>query len=767
MTDQRAISAGGVLRRIFLAAIVAASAMLGAHASFAQTASPTQPPAPPVAPVRAATDDYYGTKVVDPYRYMEDLKSPEVQAWLKAQNDYTRAMLARIPGRQQLLARIRQLDEAAPARVSDVRRLPSGRYFYQKRLASEEVAKLYLRDALEGPEVMLVDPTKLAAAGAPPFVINYYAPSFDGSYVAYGASPGGSEDSVIHIVETAARRETGETIDRGWFGQPSWLPDGRSFLHNRMQKMEAGMPPTERELKSKVYLHVVGTDPEKDPVVLGYEASPKVKIAPTDIPFVVTSPASPYAFGLIAHGVRREITLYVTRLDSLGKPDIPWRKVCDVEDDVTDFAPRGEEIYLLTHKDASRFKIVRTSAAQPEMAHAEIVVPPSEAVIQNLSAAEDALYVQLLDGGVGRLLRIPFSGPEAGKLDRVALPFDGAVSVDPADPRVPGVLLDLTSWTKASKIYAYEVPSRKVTDTGLQPAGPFDDPKDVVSEEVKATSYDGVLIPLSIVHQRGLQLEGRAPRSPARRAWEIGSNPALLQGYGAYGITLDPFFDPKLLAWIERGGIFAVAHVRGGGEYGDDWHLAGKMLTKHNTWRDFIACAEYLVAHKYTSPARLAGEGGSAGGITIGRAITERPDLFAAALDDVGVSDTLRAEVSPNGPPNIPEFGSTKTPEGFKGLYEMSSYDHVKDGTPYPAVMLITGINDPRVAPWEAAKMTARLQAATSSGKPVLLRVDYGAGHGFGSTKSQFQELLADGWSFLLWQFGVPGFQPSPSSASK
>ncbi|HTD83526.1 MAG TPA: prolyl oligopeptidase family serine peptidase, partial [Gemmatimonadaceae bacterium] len=214
------------------------------------------------------------------------------------------------------------------------------------------------------------------------------------------------------------------------------------------------------------------------------------------------------------------------------------------------------------------------------------------------------------------------------------------------------------------------------------------------------------------------------------------------------------------LAWFEKGGVLAIAHVRGGGEYGQAWYEGGKGPTKHNTWRDFIAAAQYLVDHKYATPARLAGEGGSAGGITIGRAITDRPDLFAAAIDEVGVTDALRAEESPNGAPNIIEFGTTKTKEGYDALYEMSSYHHVKDATAYPAVMVVTGINDPRVAPWEPGKMAARLQAATSSGKPVLLRVDYEAGHGFGSTKTQREQLLADEWSFLLWQFGVPEFKP-------
>ena len=238
-----------------------------------------------------------------------------------------------------------------------------------------------------------------------------------------------------------------------------------------------------------------------------------------------------------------------------------------------------------------------------------------------------------------------------------------------------------------------------MSNTKLQPAGPFDAPADLESVEVKARSYDGTLIPLSIVYKKGLKLDG--------------SNPTLLEGYGAYGISSDPFFDPRYLAWYERGGVFAVAHIRGGGEYGEDWHLAGKMLTKHNTWQDFIASAHYLIDQKYTTSAKLGIEGGSAGGITIGRSITERPDLFAAAiaLTQCQCRTWCVPSSHPTGPPNIPEFGTVKTEDGFKGLYEMSAYHHVKDGTAYPAVMVTTGFNDPRVISWEPGKMAARLQA--------------------------------------------------------
>jgi prolyl oligopeptidase len=697
--------------------------------------------------VRAIEDTYYGTRVSDPYRYLEDLQNPEVQAWFKAQNEYARAVLAGIPGRRALFNRIRQLDESSTPRVFDVHLVPGNRYFYEKRLPNEDVAKIYVRDGLNGSERLLVDPGKLASPGQPAFVINFSTASQDGSMLLYGASPGGSEDAVIHTVDVATGRESSESIDRGWFASPSWLPDSRSFVYNRMQKMQPGMQPTERELKSTVYAHTIGTDPDKDQPIFGYGVSRGINLAPTDIPWVYVIPGSTYALAVAAHGTQNEFTAYAAPSSTLGHGPVPWRLLFDTADQVTAYTARGDDLYLVSHKGTPHYKVLHTTLSNPDVAHADVLVPAGDAIVRDVNAGSDAVYVQLLDGGIGRLLRVPFSTSGTARPESVPLPLQGQLWTATGDPRLPGLIFGLTSWNRAPAFYAYDPSTHTMANTGLQPVGQFDAPTDIVSEEVKVKSYDGTLVPLSIVHRRGIKLDG--------------SHPTLLDGYGAYGITMDPFFDPKLLAWFEQGGVYAVAHARGGGEYGEDWHIAGKMLTKHNTWRDFIAAGQYLVDRGYTSPAHLAGEGGSAGGITIGRAITDRPDLFAAAIDEVGISDALRTEHSPNGPPNIAEFGSTTTEEGFRGLYEMSAYHHVKDRTLYPAVIVVTGINDPRVAPWQPAKMAARLQAATSSGKPVLLRVDYEAGHGWGSTRTQTEELLADEWSFLLWQFGVRDFRPA------
>jgi prolyl oligopeptidase len=705
------------------------------------------PAAPPVAPIRPVVDDYYGTKVVDPYRYMESLKNPGVQAWMKAQNGYTRSMLARIPGRNQLFARIRQLDQSVPQ--VQAQRLPGDVYLILKRLPTENISKLYIRRGLNGEDKLLVDPEKVTLAagnrGKGTNAILYFAPSRDSKYVAVGIAPGGAErDTEMHIFETASGRETADVIPRAWGGSPNWLPDNHSLVYGKLRKLPPGAPATEIEQKVRSYLHVLGTDADKDPAVFGYGVVPSISVDPRYQASVTAQPGSGYALGTINSGVSPNSAFYIAPVADIGKTNTAWRKVADISDDVSDIEVHGDDLYLLTYKDALRYKVLRVDARQANLAFAETIVPPSQAVVTGINPARDALYVQLLDGGLSRVLRVPY-GPHP-QFEDVALPFQGSAYVG-TDPRVPGALLYLTSWTKAFRIYAYDPETKQAIDTKLQPKGPYDNPTNIESVEVKVRSYDGTLVPLSITYPKNMKRNG--------------SNPTLLEGYGAYGFPFPPYYESMRLAWHEEGGVYAVCHVRGGGEYGEEWHLAGKGPTKPNTWRDFIACAQYLIDKKYTSPARLAGEGGSAGGILIGRAITSRPDLFGAAIDVVGCSDTLRMETTANGVPNIPEFGSVKTEDGFKALYTMSTYDHIQKGTAYPAVLFETGANDPRVDPWQMAKMAARVQAATSSGKPALLRVEYHGGHGgIGGTERQAQERLADDWSFLLWQFGVPRFQP-------
>ena len=722
----------GAIRTSLVAAFATVLAMT---AAFAQT----QPPPPPVKDV---VDTYFGVPVHDPYRYLETPKDPQVAEWMKAQAEYTRKLLDRVPQRATLLAEVGKFGDAAAARTSDVQ-VNGDHVYYLQRLANENIPKLYVRVGVRGKGRLLVDPEATKHPEGQHQAIDWFAPSHDNRYVAYGISVGGSEQAVLHVKEVATGKETGEAIDRVRFGPPGWTPDNR-LLYNRLQPPAPDAPRGDKYVNSRVYLHAIGSDPEKDVAVLGPNVTPGVTVDPVAMPYASTVPGSRHAIGVVVNGVQREVTIYTATLHSLaaGKPD--WKKIVDPGDDVTDSTLIGDSLYVLTHKGASRFKVLRLDLDAPDIAKADVVVPPTESVVTGLAAANDALYVRRMNGSTSDLVRVAYA--PGAKPVPVKLPFDADIGSLAADVRVPGVIYEASAWTRFGGFYAYSPKTGKVTDTGLQPQGLYDQPADLESHEVKVKSYDGTLVPLSIVHRKGLKLDG--------------SNPTILFGYGAYGISMTPYFRPTWLPWFRRGGIIAYPHVRGGGEYGEDWYKAGYKATKPNTWKDAIACAEWLIANKYTSTPRLSIMGGSAGGIFVGRSITDRPDLFAAAVDEVPVSDALRMELEENGVPNIPEFGSVKTEEGFKGLLAMSSYHAVKDGTKYPAVLVTTGINDPRVDAWQAAKMAARLQAATTSEKPVLLRIDYDAGHGIGSTKKQAYEERADIIAFLLWQLGVAGWQP-------
>jgi prolyl oligopeptidase len=496
---------------------------------------------------------------------MENLNDPEVQAWMKAQNDYTRAVLARLPGREPLLERIRKLDHSVPQVAAW--RLPGDCYIIRKQLPGEDVAKLYLRRGLNGEDKLLVDPEKITLApadqGKGKNVIQGFVVSDNGAYIALGIWPGGDElHGELHVIEAASGRETGDVITEvgaeAW--EPYWLPDNRSFVYGRLQKLPPGAPAAEVRQKFRSYLHILGTDPEKDQPVFGYGVVPSIEVDPSLIVSVQTQPDSRHALGLLSGSVTPNSAYYIAPVESIGKSNTSWRKVADFADGVTSIAIHGDDLYLLTYKDAPRYKIIRIDARKPDLGSAETVVRQSQAVIRGINAvgrpatAQDGLYVQLLDGGINRVLRVPY-GPHP-QAEEVALPFAGSAFVG-TDPRLPGALLYLLSWTRAFKIFVYDPETKQVTETKIQPAGPYDDPTNIESVEVKVRSHDGTLVPLSIIYSKGLRLDG--------------SNPTLLEGYGAFGSSYSPDFQPTELAWYEKGGVYAVCHARGGGEYGEEW----------------------------------------------------------------------------------------------------------------------------------------------------------------------------------------------------
>jgi prolyl oligopeptidase len=683
------------------------------------------PPAP-VARVDVVHDTYFGETLSDPYRWMENDKDPGWLPFLKGQNEHARAILDALPARASLLKRIQQLsgDTVATSRVQRA----GGLIFFTQRPLGADNFKLFVRGPAAGPDRVLVDPTK--AGGATGHVsLDWWHASPDGRYVVYGLSQNGSEDSTLHILTVADGRDLPERIANTQAANPQWLDDGSGFFYNQLT---GAVDTPQRFLDSQARFHRLGTDPGADPVLMKRGLVAGIDYDKIQAPYILTYPGARHAV-LILSDVRPETRGFIAPLADAITGHARWTPFATFEDEVTDIDLDGGDLYLLANKGTPRGRIVKTSAAAPNLAAAALIVPQGPAVIESMARARDGLYLQIMDGGISRLRRLGSDG----RVVDIALPFDGTIGSVYTVVGEDGALISLTGWLTPAGIYSVDS-TNHVVDTGITPKPAID----VSAYEAKrffAAAKDGTKIPYTLIYRKGLKLDGRAP------TW--------ISAYGSYGLAAyTPAFAGRSLALVDAGGIVGYANVRGGGEYGREWHKAGQLANKPNTWRDLIAVCEDVIAKKYTSPQHLAIGGRSAGGITVGRAMTERPDLFAAVIDGVGWSNPLRYVAEQNGYGEEPEWGAINDPAGYRALKSIDSYQAVKDGTPYPAVLLTTGVTDPRVAPFHVAKMTARLQAATNSGKPILLRVDYDAGHGMGSTRSQQDRETADTYAFLLWQ---------------
>lgn len=714
-------------------------AALAGACALAHAAAGT--PAP--APSRAASDSYFGTVVTDTYRNMEDLSAPEVRQWAHAQADAARATLEALPGRAGLLARIRQLQASVPARVTQVRLAAGDLVFLEKREAGDERAKLVVRKGMKGQDRVLVDPQAVAKATGKPQAIAFFAPSHDGRFVAYGLTAGAPDEAVLHVVDAATGKELAAPVDCAQCSDPVWTADDRGFFYRRRRPLAAGASAGPNFAGQTAFFHRLGGH-GADQAVIVAEADDHFAIAATQAPMVGPIAGTRWVAAIPGEGVADDLGLYVVPQAQVLRPGLKWRKVFGREAGVTGWAVHGDDLYVLTHLNASRFKVLQTSLTHPDLELARVVVAPGREVIDRIAAARDALYVQTRDGLAGRLYRVAYT--KDAQPVPVAMPVEGAIRIVDSDPARPGVVVAVDSWTRDRAYYRVGARDDQIADTGLQAAGPSGAPAGLASREVLVRSYDGLEVPLSIVYPKDMKLDG--------------ANPLELHAYGAYGATTTPSFRPAQLAWYELGGVQATCHVRGGGVYGQQWHAAGQGASKPNSWHDLVACAEYLVRQGYTSAAKMAIDGRGAGAITIGRALTERPDRWAVAVTEAGALDTLRQERQDGGAAGIPEFGSAKDKQQFNALLEMDAFHHVVDGVKYPATLLMDG-DDARVAPWQSLKMAARLQGATASGKPVLLRMDVDGGHEPGATATQRAERLADKWSFMLWQFGDARFQPA------
>ena len=685
----------------------------------------------PATPVDTVTDVYHGVTVTDPYRWLEKGDDKRVLDWSVAEDNRTRAYLDALGVRKPIYDRLMKLTSETSPSYSRLYAVGDKIFAnYNQPPKQQPMIAVLDRDADPGTARIIVDPNTLNPNGTT--AIDWFVPSPDANRVAVSLSEGGSEDGSLHIFDVATSKDIGEVIPRVQYptggGSLAWTGDGKGFYYTRYPGPER--PADEQHFFQRIYFHQLGADPTRDVLIAGSDFPKVAEIALDNRQNRRVVVAS------VANGDGGEFAHYL-----IG-PDGKVTQVTRFEDKIiAAVAAPDDNLYLISRKDAPHGKLLRLPLSDPVLARATEIVPAGEPVLQGGSApvvvTERALYLRELVGGPSQVARFDYAGKPMG-----VLPSPEVASVGQVVPLGDGTLLyPVSSYLRPTYFARFDETSGKSEVSKLAPASPvkFDDTEVI---RVLVTSKDGTKVPINIIRNIGTRTDG--------------SNPVLLNGYGGYGVSQVPRFlgaDRRL--WLDGGGVFVIANLRGGGEYGEDWHAQGALIHKQNVFDDFIAAAHYLIDQHYTTPARLAIIGGSNGGLLMGASFTQHPELFRVVVSQVGIYDMLRVELDPNGLFNTTEFGSVKDDDQFKALYAYSPYHHVVDGTNYPAILMATGENDGRVNPMHSRKMIARLQAATASDRPIYLSVHRQAGHGVGSALSIRVNQSADYIAFLYDQLGM------------
>jgi prolyl oligopeptidase len=689
----------------------------------------------PATPQHPVTDQYQGVSVTDPYRWLENAQDPAVHQWSLTQDARTRNYLDGLPLRERMYQRLmKQISATSP--FYDHLQVAGDRVFALYTQPPKQQRMIALLTNAADPQLarIVVDPNAINPAGTT--AVDWFAPSPDGRWLAVSMSDNGSEDGTLHLFDVATGKDEALRIPRVQFptggGSVAWREDAKGFWYTRYPGPE--QPSEEQHFYQRVYFHSLGDDPAHDVLVLG-EGLPKIAEIQLDnrydpkiiVASVANGDGGEFEHFLIdAAGHVTQVTHFADRIVAAAA------------------APDGS-LYLISRKGSPRGALLMLPPGDTEIAHAKVAVPESDVVMQSAGEVSETpivadsalLYLPELVGGPSRVSLYDHAGAARG-----VLPLPPFASVAEVHPLSDGsVVYRVETYLQPPAILRYDPTTKRSSPTKILETSPVSFTDAEVLREI-ARSKDGTAVPFNIVRRKGAR-----PTEPA---------PLLLYGYGGYGISEIPtFLGPRARLWLDGGGIYVDTNLRGGGEFGEAWHQAGALTRKQNVFDDFIAVAEWLIAHRYTDREHLAIMGESNGGLLMGAVMTQRPDLFRAVVSRVGIYDMLRVELDPNGTFNTAEFGSTKDVAQFRALYADSPYHHVKDGTPYPAVLMLTGETDGRVNPAHSRKMIARLQAATSSKQPVMLTINAHAGHGMGSALSIVVNQYADIDAFLFDQLGM------------
>jgi len=668
---------------------------------------------PPKTEVNEVKEDFHGVEIVDPYRWLEDQNSPETRKWIGAENAYTDSLISKISGTDELARKVGALLKVETMSPPVMR---NGRYFFTRRRADQDQSSLYMRHGPSGRDELLVDPEKLSPEHTITVVLS--SVSRDGGMIVYGLRHGGEDELALHIYDVNAHHELADNLPRARYNGISLLPDKTGFYYSRQTKQGP-----------RVYLHKIGTDATQDAEIFGKGyGSEKI------ISSAVSLDGS-YLVITVNYGSAAEKSeVYFQDLRAKG-PITPI--VNDLQ--ATFFPSVGKDkMYLETDWKAPKSRLLEVDLKNPGREHWREILPESDGVLEGITLVGERIVARYTKDVVSTLKVLDLNGkpvrevkpPTLGSLSGLAGTWDNSEG-----------FYTFNSFYIGPTIYRYDVATGKQS-VWFQDKIPVT-PDAYEVKQVWYTSKDGTRVPMFLAHAKGIKLDG--------------SHPTLLTGYGGFDITVNPSFNPFAAAWISSGGVYALANLRGGSEFGEAWHHAGMREKKQNVFDDFIAAAEWLVQKKYTTPQRLAIRGTSNGGLLVGAALTQRPDLFAAVICGYPLLDMLRYQRFLVAGYWVPEYGSAENPDDFKFIYAYSPYQHVKAGTKYPAVLFLTGDSDTRVAPLHARKMTALMQAETGSDKPILLHYDTNAGHSGGAPVSKQIENTTRELSFLMWQLGMTG----------
>jgi prolyl oligopeptidase len=672
-------------------------------------------------------DDYHGTKVADPYRWLEDVDSPETKAWVEAENCVTFAFLKKIPERKAIERRLTEVWNYAKYGVPFKE---GGRYFFSKNDGLQNQSVVYTQHSLSESPAQLLDPNTLSADGT--VALSGLAVSRDGKYLAYSTSASGSDWQQFRVRDIATARDLPDDLRWVKFSGVSWTKDGKGFFYSRYPTPAADSMVGVNRFQ-KLYYHTVGADQAQDPLVFEQPDQPDRGVGAD-----VTEDGR-YAILGIWLGTDSRNRVYYMDLGDPRQPNLkaPVVKLLDDFDATYNFVGNdGPVFYFQTNLDAPRGRLIAIDTRKPERANWRELIPQGKDVLSSVALINHTFVTEHLTDAHSALRLFAMDGTPKGE---IALPTLGSIGGISGRPDDPEMFYAFTSYLYPTTIFRYDFRTAR-SEVFRAPKLPFDiTPYE--TKQVFYTSKDGTRVPMFITLKKGTKLDG--------------TNPTLLYAYGGFDINLTPGFSPAILPWLEMGGIYAVPNLRGGGEYGEEWHEAGMHEKKQNVFDDFIAAAEYLIAQGYTSTPKLAINGASNGGLLIGAVMTQRPDLFGATLPAVGVMDMLRFHKFTIGWAWITEYGSADSVQQFPYLYKYSPYHNIKPGTKYPPTMVTTADHDDRVVPGHSFKFAAQLQAAQAGPAPILIRIETKAGHGAGKPTSKIIEETADQWAFLVEVLGM------------